>query len=29
VLAYLYRTLVIEELVDPTPRAEAAAAGRL
>ncbi len=29
VLAYHYRTLVIEELVDPTPRAEAAAAGRL
>lgn len=29
VLAYYYRTLVIEELVDSTPRAEAAAAGRL
>ena len=29
VLAYYYRALVIEELVDPTPRAEAAAAGKL
>ena len=28
-LAYLYRTLVIEDLVDTTPRAEAAAAGKL
>ena len=28
-LAYHYRNLVIEELVEPTPRAEAAAAGRL
>ncbi|MDO5624208.1 MAG: hypothetical protein Q4G71_05930 [Pseudomonadota bacterium] len=28
-LAYLYRTLVIEELVDPSRRAEAAAAGKL
>ena len=29
VLAYYYRTLVIEELVDSSPRAEAAAAGKL
>ena len=29
VLAYYYRTLVIEELVDASPRAEAAAAGKL
>lgn len=29
VLAYHYHTLVIEELVAPTPKAEAAAAGRL
>ena len=28
-LAYHYRTLVIDEIVSPTPRAEAAAAGRL
>ena len=28
-LAYHYRTLVIDELISPTPRAEAAAAGRL
>ena len=28
-LAYHYRTLVIEELVDTKPRAEAAAAGKL
>ena len=29
VLAYYYRKLVIEELVDSSPRAEAAAAGKL
>ncbi|QTD44041.1 hypothetical protein [Ottowia testudinis] len=28
-LAYYYRALVIEELIDTTPRAEAAAAGKL